>query len=198
MKHLLLTILFMSILLSACGPAATPTVNPADIQITAIAMAWTMAAETLAAIPTATPIPPTETPTATLPPTATLEFPATPGLFTQPTNTASSSNKKDPCTIPLPAYSGDRAKVVVVNETKGNVNLSLCADPTRKMTRGIVYVAPFGKTGTTLSLPLGCYHAFAWISSGKKNFTSGGNFCINNTDKWIMYIREGMIKLAAP
>ena len=56
---------FLSILLivviSACGPAPTPTLSVADVQGTAVANAWIAITQTQAAIPTATqtPIPPT-------------------------------------------------------------------------------------------------------------------------------------------
>src|SRR5512139_2544406 len=49
------------LLASACAPQGTPTANPVDIQNTAAAAAFTMVAQTQAAIPTATPLPPTET-----------------------------------------------------------------------------------------------------------------------------------------
>ena len=59
-------------MLSACGPEPEPTMSAADVQGTAVAAAWTMVAETQAAIPTATPIPPTETPLPTALPTNTI------------------------------------------------------------------------------------------------------------------------------
>ena len=62
MKKLITISMLVAVLLTACGPKATPTMNPADVQATAFAAASTMVALTQAAIPTATPIPPTETP----------------------------------------------------------------------------------------------------------------------------------------
>ncbi len=61
----------LAMILSACGAEATPAVNPIDVQNTAVAAAFTMVAETQAAIPTATPLPPTETPSPTPMPTDT-------------------------------------------------------------------------------------------------------------------------------
>src|SRR5215211_106605 len=63
-------VLFM-LLVSACAPRAIPTVDPVDIQHTAEAAAFTMVAETEGAAPTATPIPPTDTPSLTPPPSST-------------------------------------------------------------------------------------------------------------------------------
>ena len=52
----------LAIFLTACGPQGTPTLAPAEVEGTAVSSAWTMVAMTQLAIPTATPIPPTETP----------------------------------------------------------------------------------------------------------------------------------------
>ena len=69
MKKILIIFLASIFLLSACGPEPEPTMSAEDVQGTAEAAAWTMVAETQAAIPTATPIPPTITssPTSIIP-----------------------------------------------------------------------------------------------------------------------------------
>ncbi|NJC95602.1 MAG: hypothetical protein FIB03_04565, partial [Anaerolineae bacterium] len=57
-------ILVITLIVSACGaPQSTPTIDPVDLQSTVAAAAFTVLAETQAAIPTATPLPPTATPT---------------------------------------------------------------------------------------------------------------------------------------
>jgi len=64
-KHLLLFFFILTLTLSACSttPAAAPVSLPVDTGATAVSMASTMAAETMAAIPTETTIPtPTEIP----------------------------------------------------------------------------------------------------------------------------------------
>src|SRR5215213_9276453 len=72
MKRNILIIGVVFILLaSACAPQGTPTADPVDVQHTAEAAALTMVAETQAAVPTSTPIPPTETAAPTLPPSST-------------------------------------------------------------------------------------------------------------------------------
>ena len=65
MKHLKFpSILFLIALIAgACAPQAAPTMDAAAVQATAVAAAFTMVAQTQAAIPTATPLPPTEIPT---------------------------------------------------------------------------------------------------------------------------------------
>src|SRR5574339_1287227 len=60
-RNVLVTSLVLILVASACAPQGTPTANPADIQNTAVAPAATMVAQTLAAVPTNTPFPPTET-----------------------------------------------------------------------------------------------------------------------------------------
>nr|MDQ3007938.1 hypothetical protein [Chloroflexota bacterium] len=59
---LILGVVF-SLLATACGAQATPTANPVDIQHTAEAAAFTMVAQTQESLPSATPLPPTNTPT---------------------------------------------------------------------------------------------------------------------------------------
>src|SRR5688572_25671147 len=78
---LLIGVAFM-LLASACAPQGIPTANPVDIGHTAEAAALTMVAETQAAVPTSTPVPPTETASPTQPPTSTplpLPTSSTPG-----------------------------------------------------------------------------------------------------------------------
>src|SRR5258706_15806878 len=64
-------LLGLALLLAACGPQGTPTMAAVNVQNTAGAAAWTMVAATQQAIPTATPLPPTGTPSPTPPPTFT-------------------------------------------------------------------------------------------------------------------------------
>ncbi|MFZ5923431.1 MAG: hypothetical protein ACOYY3_20495 [Chloroflexota bacterium] len=85
MKRVLIVALAAILSLTACGPAAQaqPTADP---QLTAEALVGTIVAQTMQAIPTATPLPPTETP---LPPsatpTSTVEAPAVPSDTATPT-----------------------------------------------------------------------------------------------------------------
>src|SRR5512134_3965377 len=89
----------LTTILSACGAPPAPTANPVDIQNTAVAAAFTMVAQTQAAVPTATPLPPTEAPTQTPLPTntpvalPTLSTPASPTAAA----VAASTSGVDPC-----------------------------------------------------------------------------------------------------
>ena len=81
MKKLFILTLASILFLSACGTPAEPTISAEEVQGTAVAAAMTMVAQTQAAIPTATPIPPTDTPAPTPLPTNTippLELPTQP------------------------------------------------------------------------------------------------------------------------
>jgi hypothetical protein len=193
MKHLLFEILVVSLLISGCGQKtpASPTLSVADMQSTAMSMAWTLAAQTMAAIPTATstPIPPTDTP---LPiPTATIRHIPTLPLV-PPTNTPGGG-----CNQPLTHWLGLSTTLNIENETKGDVVLSIYYSETPKGECGYMGYN-FGGGGTSVTVPLGCFFAYAWVS-GKKNFTTqGGPFCINNPDKWLLIIRENGIVLKAP
>ena len=152
------------ILLAACGPQGTPTMAPADVQNTAVAAAWTMVAATQQAIPTATPLPPSETPTLTPLPTFTLQpltIPTLPGVI--PTNTNSSTTGE--CLGPVNmAEAGPTMPVRIENETGGSVNLSL----------NLWKKNLFGQCGAlsytmkkneqkTVQLPKGSWWAYAWV-----------------------------------
>src|SRR5215207_11529720 len=105
----------IALIISACAPEAVPTINAADVQSTAMAAAFTMVAQTQAAIPTETPLPPTETPTQTPLPTdtpvslPTLETTAT----TAPVGGAPASGATvDPCSNR--GLSGPQGKETVI------------------------------------------------------------------------------------
>jgi hypothetical protein len=189
----------LAMVISACGAEATPTVNPVDIQNTAIAAAFTVVAETQAAIPTNTPIPPTETPSPTPLPTQTpislptLEVPPT----TAPT---SGSSGGDPCNAPLGAtVSGKPTTIKLVNQTKGPIIASLYLNLT-----------PFGECGfrgynlskgdsvVITDLPQGCYNVSVFVNDPKNPSKSFGYGCINNSDKWTFDVFPESVKFTGP
>ncbi len=197
MKRLILISMLAGLLLAACAPEPTPT---PDVQGTAVAMAFTMAAETLAAIPTSTPVPPTETPTETPLPTETpVPLPTQPvGAF--PTNTPAGSTSGDPCNAPMSNEpTGPKFTAAIKNENKASANISLWLAKT-----------PFGECGyrgfsvakndtITVELPQGCYYAYAWINDPKNPSTAqGGPLCANNSDKWTFVIRGEIVILNPP
>ena len=178
MKHLSFVTVLLTLLLSACAPA-TPTVDPANIQASAVAAANTMVALTQAAIPTETPIPPTPPPSPTpLPsptllalPTLSIQTPATlpPATGGNGGGGTGGNPGGDPCQAPLDANpAGPKITVVVVNSTKASVILSLYL---AKTTFGECGYRAFNLSGgqtASASLPIGCYNAGAFVTDPKK------------------------------
>ncbi len=199
MKKLIYLSMLAATVLAACGPQATPTMSPADVQATAFAAASTMVAQTQAAIPTATPIPPTETPSPTPLPTDTPPVPPTSSLPTLAPTTAAGNPGADPCNKPMSSSpDGPSTTFRLDNQSSGQVNLSLYLNKT-----------PFGECGyrgysiakggsAVVTVPQGCYSAYAWINGKKPATVSGGGYCANNEDKWTLVIRDEAIKLNPP
>jgi hypothetical protein len=199
MKKLFILTLASVFLLSACGTPAEPTMSAEEVQGTAVAAAMTMVAQTQAAIPTATPIPPTDTPAPTPLPTNTvppLELPTQP-LVVQPTaTTASDANECNKFLTTSAA--GPTAPIKVVNQTKAPMNVSLYLEKT-----------PFGECGyrgysipkngsINIDFPQGNIYAYVWILEPINTTVSGGPWHPNNTDKWTLLINENNIKMVGP
>jgi hypothetical protein len=198
---LIVSVLFI-LLVSACGSQATPTANPADIQATSQAAAFTMVAQTQQAIPTPTQVPPTEIPSQTpLPSVTPIPLPtqagATPVGATQaglPTltsqslqPTASSGNNQDICNQPLTSWQGPTAKFGIQNETKpqGTIVLSMYV-VTELNQCGYLII-----TGDSFTGPVGQYSAAAFIT-GKENHKAFGNFRITE-GSWSVVVRNDNI-----
>ena len=133
MKYAWIILAIAALVMTACGPTPEPTMSPEEVQGTAMSGAMTMVSETQAAIPTATPIPPTETPSPTPLPTNTVPplnltpatqaagiiQPATQAFGLAPTNTpAQASGSNDPCNQPLTSWGGESAQITLKNNTK--------------------------------------------------------------------------------
>lgn len=215
MKRNVFTIGVLFILLAgACAPQGTPTVNPADIQATSQAAAFTMVAETQQAIPTPTRVPPTEIPTQTpLPSVTPIPLPtqgsgtqqvgptqpgfptaagALPGglpTFTSqaPQSNSGSGNSQDICNQPLTSWQGPTAKFSIKNETKpqGTIVLSMYV-VTELNQCGYLII-----TGDSFTGPVGQYSAGAFIT-GKQNFKAFGSFRITE-GSWSVVVRNDSI-----
>ena len=189
------------LLLSACGPEPEPTMSAEEVQGTAVAAAWTMVAETQAAIPTATPIPPTIPPSPTTAPTNTiapliLPSPTQP-LVVQPTATLVTD--KDECDQYLSGdATGPTSPIKIINETKAPMNVSLYLEKT-----------PFGECGyrgysipkkgsILIDFPQGVIYGYAWILEPINTTVSGGPWKPNNPDKWEIYVNEHIMKMVGP
>ena len=191
-RRLLILGTILSLALSACGgePAA-PTLSSADVGATAQAAAFTMIAETQAAIPTDTPLPPTATFTLTPLPTETPTSTPTvdPAIPTATFTLApqSSAPTQDNCNQPLTAWTVPTIKIIVKNETqpKGEITLALSV----KTANGECGYLPV--YGGSVSGPEGYYGAFAWVK-GKKEFTVSGGFLLTG-GSWSIIVRNDVI-----
>ena len=191
----------LSLFVSACGAQATPTVNPVDIQHTAEAAAFTMVAQTQAAIPTATPLPPTEAPTQTpLPSLTPITSPTLDGQNSTPAGLTitpqtniptftpqASGSGTDPCNQALTGWAGPSANLNIVNETRprGTIILSLYV-VTELGQCGYLYV-----TGDSITGPVGQYSAGAFVE-GPKNLKVFGGFRITE-GSWDIVVRNDNI-----
>jgi hypothetical protein len=205
MKRLsIFTIIVIAILISACGggaPAA-PTINAVDVQNTAVAAAMTMVAQTQAAIPTATPLPPTEAPTQTPLPTDTpLPLPTLDVTLAPTLAPTSASAGGDPCATRVLAPTRGRETIIrVVNTTNVTITVSMYLNETAAH-------GECGYRGFTLTknndivyedLVQGCYDLWAWSDDPKGKFNAYGGGCINNPDKWTFEVRSDIIKFTGP
>jgi len=201
MKKNTIIIAILSLLISSCGSAGTPTIEPQDVQNTAVAAAFTMVAQTQAAIPTATPLPPTIAPTLTPLPTETplpsptldplVASPTTLPTFTPPAASTSSNTGGDQCNQPLTKWEGPSANLSVVNETKpqGTIVLSLYV-VTERGECGYLYVY-----SSSLSGPVGQYSAGAFVD-GKKDFKTFGGFRITEGNWKIVVKNDSIVALS--
>jgi len=187
----------IALVVSACGAPATPTIVVEDIQNTAVAAAFTIVAQTQAAIPTATSIPPTETPTQTPLPTDTPALAPTLEAISTATVSASSGGNGDPCNKVLQAVSGGRpAKIKLENNTGSPITVSLYLNQTPFGDCGFRGYT-LGKGGSTLitDLVIGCYNVSVLVNDSKKPTKSFGYGCVNNPDKWTFQISRVSVVL---
>ena len=204
MKRVWIIIAIIALVLTACAPKAEPTMSPADVQGTAMAAAMTMVAETQAAIPTATSIPPTAIPSATPFPTNTLPALAQPSLLgvptttqlfvVQPTNTkVTSAATSNLCNQPLMGWQGESATMFIKNATKpkGLVTLSLYFT-TELGECG--YIGTQFDSSTTIKVPMGIFSAGAFVD-GKTDFKVFGGGEINRIANYTLWIENERISL---
>lgn len=206
MNRTLFTVALLAVLLSACSPKAAPTIDPAQIQASAVAAASTMIAQTQQAMPTATPIPPTDvpSPTALALPSPTLG--ALPTL--QPLLTPTTASTGDDCNQLMDiAAAGPKAPVLVKNDTKGPATLSMGISRKNSFGQcGYISVVVPKMNSVMISVPYArlnqndpCYWLFAWVNDpAKQRQVSGPAFCLNNPDKWTLDINYNTIKVTPP
>jgi hypothetical protein len=207
MKHLILSslIVVVATTIGACGAQPVPTVNAADVQHTAEAAAFTMVAQTQAAIPTATPLPPTEIPTQTPTPAPlpTLDTQASPIATIASGNTTGANGQAtvDPCSNRvLSAPQGKSTIIRIVNTTNVPITVSMYLNETAS--RGAcgwrTYNLSKKNDIVITDLVQGCYNLWAWSDAPRGKFNSSGGGCINNDDKWTFEVSSGTIKFVGP
>lgn len=206
MKRLSITTQTLAIMLivGACSarivPQAAPTINPVDMQSTAVAAALTILAETQAAISTATPVTPTSTLTATPVPTNTFIPLPTQGDVSTP-NPGGSSDSLDPCINKLlpDKLTGNPIKIRVDNPTKWTINLSVNLQ--QGSPQGVcgyhAYVLEPQDSLVINDLVEGCYSLWAWNPDPKDYFmVTNGTSCLNTSQNWTFdIVPNGSIKL---
>ena len=191
----------LGLILSACAPqAAQATLSSADIQQTAESAAFTMVAQTEAAIPTNTSVPPTETESPTPLPTLTeIASPTSDVLIidtpTQAIETqaplpaaTTASGVTDACNKTLSSWEGPTIKIQINNETK----------PRGDLVVSLYVVTPQGECGylaDTTRGPVGSYSVGAYIT-GKQNTRVFGGFYLAE-GSWRLVIQNERIKALA-
>src|SRR5688500_2750728 len=198
---ILTRILLIVLITSACGAeATTPTpAGPAiDIQSTMAAAAFTMVAQTQAAIPTATPPPPTSTVTDTPPPTNTpLALPSSEVTLTPVTG--GSSGADDPCiNRPLPATVQGEVRTRITNSTQADLSVMvylLQAGPQTECGYRS-YTLAAGEFIVLNNLVEGCYTLWAWNPDPDDYFiVTNGTSCLADSDSWVFDISTRSITL---
>ena len=188
------------LIVSACGAQATPTVNPVDLQSTAVVAALTIVAETQAAIPTATPPTPTATVTNTPVPTNTFIPLPTAGAAVTP-NPGGNSDAGDPCINKLlpDSLTGNTIKIRIDNPTKATINLTVYLQSGNP--QGVCgyrgYTLTAGGSLVITDMVEGCYSLWAWNPDPKDYFmVTNGTNCLDNSNSWTFdIVPSGSIKL---
>lgn len=201
-KKVILLGLAISLLVSACGAGAppAPTMDPNSIVSTAQAAAFTMIAQTQAAIPTATS---TETPTATPLPTDTpvpLPTLATTALVLPTATTGSSANANgDPCYHPIEAGAGGPTSVLrIKNKTKGLITVFVYLyKPNAFGECGYIGFDVYkGESQTITTMPQG-YFAVSAYTNNRKN-TAYGTAIVSDDHLIDFEVYDDWIKVIYP
>jgi hypothetical protein len=199
-KKVMFVSLAICLLISACGAGAppVPTTDPINIVNTAQAAAFTMIAETQAAIPTATftetPLPtpiPTDTPVPlpTLPPTS----------IVQPTATTASSSNSNDCYHPIEVGAGGPTSVLrIKNKTGGPITVFVYL--WKKNAHGECGYTGFdlakGDSSTLTTMPRGYFAVTAYTNNRKK--TAYGEAIVSDDHLIDFEVYDDWIKVIYP
>ena len=201
---ILTQVCIITLILSACGTQATPTVDPVaqavSLQGTIQAAAFTNVAQTQAAIPTATPLPPTAVFTDTPAATATLPVMPTLGATFTPLPGGNPSAADDPCihTVMPASLEGETIKIRIDNPTKATIMVSVNlhqAKPQGQCGYRSYSLEPQGSLVIN-DLVVGCYSLWAWNPDPEDYFmVTNGTSCFNTSDSWTFDISTNSINL---
>lgn len=194
-KYSWASMVILSLLINACGAQSVePSISSDDIQSTSVAAAFTIVAETQAAIPTSTQVPPTETALPTALPTDTpAPSPTIDPLLVTPTSTSSStpqtpnSTGDDPCNKPLLSWQGPSTSIALSYDYSGR-------SKDDSVVVSLWVMTDLGECGFLYDLstgPVGQYSAAAFID-GKKDFKVFGGFRLSE-GSWKLVIRNDSI-----
>ena len=193
--------LVLTLILSACGAQATPipTLDPVNLLSTSAAVAFTMVAQTQAAIPTATPIPPTATFTNTPLPTPTVP-PLTGAAVTFTAIPNSNAGAGDPCINQvLPALlPGQTVRLRLNNSTRADLSVSVnLHQATPQSVCGYrSYTLTQGQSIVINDLVVGCYTIWAWNPIPEEYFiVTNGTTCVDTSENWVFDISTGSIRV---
>ena len=199
MKYFVFVTMLFAFLLSACGAQPVATVDPAQVQASAVAQANTMVAMTQAAMPTDTPtVESSPTPLDTPTPPADLSTMELPTLESQASPTPASQTGTTNCVQPLDiGGAGKKHDTLIKNESSGTVNISLnLYKPNEFGQCGAVSYAGVTKNNSIMAeLPAGYWFAYAWGSKNGTNFKVTGYFFVQPAqfDKLELCVRDGNI-----
>jgi hypothetical protein len=190
-----------AILITACAPQITPTISPVDVQNTAIAGAFTLVAQTQAAIPTATPLPPTEAPSQTPLPTNTplaTAILSTSAATSVAAVASTSTAGGDHCATRILSWSpkGRPANIQIINTTRAAITVSLYLNETADHFECGYRVYEIGSRSDLVITDMvqGCYTLWAFNNDQRTPVNAFGSGCINNPDKWTIEISQDRVK----
>jgi hypothetical protein len=197
----LLLIAATAIFAGACNTPTTPTVDVLNLENTVIAATFTRSAETFAALPTLTPIPPTETstsiPTPTDVPVVLATETSTPEAIVTPISAISGGGNSYACNLPLHSISGGSpTKIKIQNDSRARITVRLTLNKTPFGDCGFRDYT-LGKVGSLLITDLvqGCYNITVLVNDPSSQTTLTGYGCINNSDKWTFVVKKDSVSL---
>ena len=200
-KKIIPVLAVVAIFLTACGPQGTPTMSSVEVEGTAVLAAWTVVAMTQLAIPTATPLPPTETPSPTALPTFTpMPLPTLETPLVIPTATQQAAGSTGSCDgLMNIAEAGPQSNIRLENETGGVVTFSLwLGTPNAFAQCGFIPgISPLAKgEKRVMSIPKGEYYAYALVDLGGNSSSSASGYVNNRVGDnhlFVVKIRKDVI-----